>query len=171
MLTFTQTDWGDDTTVAGDALETNFSGLYGIMLVVGGNVTATFTSAAGVFNYLPAAGPAGALSSNTVNPQTTSAGELGGEVLALTLNTDLSSALGNDADFGSLRICNFTDVPSLDGQTVDQFLATANMILGGGSGPFSPSVATAVARRLNNAFVNSAPSTFAQQSLVAGACP
>jgi len=59
----------------------------------------------------------------------------------------------------------------LNGQTVNQFLATANNLLGGDTAPFGASVAAAVAHEVNVAFVNGTPSTFAQASLVNGSCP
>jgi hypothetical protein len=59
----------------------------------------------------------------------------------------------------------------LNGQTIRQFLATANQILGGTPGPFSASTASGVANLLNNAFLDGEPSIFAQVVLVSGACP
>ncbi|MEX2151436.1 MAG: hypothetical protein WD793_14580 [Steroidobacteraceae bacterium] len=153
-------------------LAANFSALYsGTGLVVGGTNTMTFTTSFAVFTYLPAGGTAGALSAILINPQSSSAGVYGGEVVALQLNVDLSSALGNDVSLGDTRICNFAALPSLNDQTVNQFLATANWVLGGGSAAFGPSVANAVANLINTAFAGGTPSTFAQENLVAGNCP
>jgi hypothetical protein len=174
MHTATQNSWGDPSSGAASLLAANFDGVFGASIVIGGTLTATFTDALAVFNYLPATGPAGPLTGNVQDPSTTSSGELGGEVLALQMNVDLSAAsvLASTVSLGSLRICNFSLLPTLNGQTVDQFLATANNLLGsGGSAPFGPSSAAAVARLINGAFVGGAPSTFAQSSLVAGSCP
>lgn len=171
MRTNTQAAWGDPGSSAAALLSANFFSLYGSSLVIGGAATITFTSAGAVFTYLPALGTPGVLTGNLQDPQSTSAGEFGGELLGLQLNADFSSLLANSVALGSLRICNFSLFPSLNGQTVDQFLATANHILGGGSAPFGATEATAVARLINLAFVSGTPSTFAQQSLVAGACP
>ena len=174
MRTFTQIDWGDSQSSAGGLLNVNYNALYGGgILSIGGTFFAAFTTASSVFAYLPQVTPASTLTASVVNPVTTSSGELGGELLALRLNVDFSSAsiISDAVDLGSLRFCNNTDAPALNGQTVNQFLATANNLLGGGGGPFAPSVAATVAREVNNAFVGGIPSTFAQASLVAGACP
>ena len=173
LVTYNQNDWGDSTTAAGVLLNTNFTSFYGSSLVVGGTHTITFTSASSVFSYLPALGTAGVLSGSLQNPTLSSAGELGGEVVALQINVDFSDAdlLANTTPLGDLRFCNFTALPVLNGQTVRQFLATANTILGGGSGPFGPTTAAAVARLINNAFLAGTPSTFAQATLQPGACP
>lgn len=169
MRTFTQPSWGDPAGPAGTLLNANFAGVLGAAVVIGGTFDATLTSAGAVFNYLPATGTAASLTGNVQNPLTTSAGELGGEVLALQINVDFSATnvLPAVVPLGSLRFCNFTDVPSLNGQTVGQFLATANHLLGGGSAPLGHSTVAAIARRVNAAFLDGTPSTFAQASLVA----
>lgn len=171
LRTATQEQWGDPASSAGSILQGNFSSIYVNDLVVGGNFTLTLTTASAVFTLLPSLTPAATLNSNVQDPQTTSAGELATEIVALRLNADFSSLLGNSFDFGSLRICNFSSLAVLNGQTVNQFLATANHILGGGSASFGPTTAATVARNLNAAFANGIPSSFAQASLVAGACP
>jgi len=173
MLTATQIMWGDSGSSASAILSSSFASQYGSALVIGGTHTITFTSATAVFNYLPAVGPAGPLTGSSQNPLTTSSGELGGEVLALRLNVDFSAAnlLSSATPLGGLRFCNFTELPALNGQTVNDFLATANNILGGGSASFGASTAAAVAHLVNGAFVDAAPSTFAQSTLVAGSCP
>jgi hypothetical protein len=173
MLTFTQIAWGDTTSAAAALLNANFVSLYGGNLVIGGTFFAVFTAPAAITTYLPALGTPLSLTASVQNPVTTASGELGGEILALQLNVDFSAAslLGNGVDLGSLRFCNFTEWPGLNGQTVDQFLATANNLLGGGGAPFGTSIAAAVAHEVNGAFVNGTPSTFAQDSLVNGACP
>ena len=172
MITYTQTSWGTPATTAGGLLDANFSTVHGAAVIIGGAFKATFTSAAAVFNYLPATGPAASLTGNVQNPLTTSSGEFAGEVLALQLNVDYSGAslLASIVPLGSLRFCTFADVPSLNGQTVGQFLTTANHVLGGGSAVLDASTIAAVARRINAAFIDGAPSTFAQATLVAGSC-
>ena len=173
MRTYNQNSWGDVTTDAGALLNANFVSVYGSSVVVGGMFTMTFTSASDVFSYLPALGTAGVLTGSLQNPPISSAGEFGGEVLALRLNVDFSAAdlLASSSSLSDLRFCDFAALPSLDGQTVDQFLATANAILGGGSGPFGATTAAGVARLVNNSFVDAEPSSFAQAVLVSGACP
>jgi hypothetical protein len=171
MLTAVQESWGDESSGTVAVLGANFGAVYGgAGVTVGGTNTMTFTSAAAVVAYLPAIGSAGALSGSLINPQSSSSGVLGGQVLALQLNVDFSAVFGNATPLGSLTICNFSLVPSLNGQTVNQFLATANWFLGGGGASFGPTAASSVASLINGAFENGTPSTFAQTNLVAGAC-
>jgi hypothetical protein len=164
MRTAPQDTWESGTPSS--LLMSHFASLYG-SLVIGGTFTATFTSVAAVFTYLPSVGNAAALNANLTNPQTTASGELGGQVLALRLNIDLSTAFGNDLSFGGLRICGFAAVPSVNNMTVEEFLATANWILGGGSAAFGANTAATVANLLNGAFSDGVPSSFAQANLVA----
>jgi hypothetical protein len=167
MLTAIQAAWGDRTTAAGAILDSTFDARYPSALVVGGTLTITFSDSAGVFGYLPATGPAGSLTNSVVDPLSTSSGDLGGEVTALRLNTDYSSTFSNAVPLASLRICNFAALPSINGQTVAQFLATANHILGGGTATMSATAAASVSRQINAAFAGGTPSTFAQANLVA----
>jgi len=152
-------------------LTANFDSVYPTNLVVGSGNLLTFTDAPSVFAYLPATGASGVLTSSIQNPLSTSSGNLGGEVTALKLNIDFSTLLSNTVSLGSLRICNLSSLTSLNGQTVSQFLSTANQILGGVSTAFSPTATASLAQLINTAFVGGAPSTFAQSSLVAGSCP
>jgi hypothetical protein len=172
MVTASQSDWGDGASAAGTTLAANFTSFYGgTGLRIGGTNTMTFTASSAVLTYLPAGGTSGALTGSLSNPLSSSAGEFGGQVLALQLNVDFSSTFGNAVSLGALRICNFSAVPSLNGQTVDEFLTTANWVLGGGSAAFGPTVGAAVANQINNAFASGTPSSFAQTNLVAGNCP
>lgn len=172
MRTATQTVWGDASTSDGATLQASFNTLYPNDLVVGGANSLTLTQPSAVFTYLPAVGTSGALTGDVVDPMSTSSGELGGEIVALQLNVDFSSLFGNDVEFGSLRFCKVASLPALNGQTVDQFLATANHLLGGGSAPFGASTAASVARLLNSAFALGTPSSFAQANLFDTAtCP
>jgi len=170
METASQASWGDPATTAGSLLNFNFDSLYPSDLIVGGTNTMRFTNAAAVYGYLPASGSASILTSSLLDPVTTSSGELGGEVVGLKLNVDFSATFGNAVSLGDLRICNFASLPGLNGTTVNEFLAVANHLLGGGSATISPTSAAAVARFINGAFVGGSPSTFAQSNLVAGAC-
>src|SRR5439155_1288867 len=70
---------------------------------------------------------------------------------------------------GSLLICGVTNIPQ--GQTVSQFLAAAQLLLGGGTAAYAPVVADSVASDINSAFSGGAPSTFAQEHLFVGSCP
>jgi hypothetical protein len=74
------------------------------------------------------------LTSNLVDPLTTSAGDFAGQVLALKLNVDLNDAgvLGGTSmpvHFGDLYIVH-TGNPGLDDQTVRAILGVANSWVG-----------------------------------------
>jgi hypothetical protein len=106
----------------------------------------TFTTAASVKNFLPQGGPPGALTSSATNPTAgTSAGVFAGQVLALQLNVDLKG-------FGSLVLSGTGT--SLDGKTVTQVLAAANLALAGGALPagFTYSSLNDLVDLLNNSF-------------------
>ena len=171
IVTYSQTEWGSSTSTASALLGTSFSSLYGSSFTVGGARTITFTSAGAVVAYLPDTGPPGSLTSSLVDPTSSSGGELAGEVTALQINVDFSSAdlLSSVSPLGELSFCN-TGLASLDGQTVNQFLTDANTLLGGGGGTFTVSVTAGIARAVNTAFAGGTPSSFAQASLVNGPC-
>lgn len=85
----------------------------------------TFLSAAGA--YLPAGGPAAALTGDLTNPVSSSAGVFGGQVLALQLNVDFSAAgitAGGRGPVGALDVCETGT--ALDGATIAGVLAAAN---------------------------------------------
>ena len=113
MLTYSQSDWGDASSNGGSLLLSQFVNMYGSSLTVGGTATITFTRAAGIFNYLPATGPASILTGNYVDPVLTPSNQLGGEVLALQLNVDFSDSdlLTSYAPVGDLVFNNFDAVP------------------------------------------------------------
>jgi hypothetical protein len=174
LVTYDQNDWGDGTSAAGSLLAANFDSIFPADLVVGDAITARFTSATAVFNYLPASGVIGPLTNNSTDPTTTSSGEFGGHVVALTINVEFSDAdlLANTTALGDLRICDFNVISAVNGMTVRQFLTLANFILGGGTGAeIDADEASAVAFLINNSFVGGSPSTFAQDHLQPGPCP
>jgi hypothetical protein len=180
MLTFNQTQWGDPASAAGALLVNNYSTVYagtGNLLEVGiagaGGFSMAFTTDAAVSSYLPSAGGFAALTSDLVDPTSSSSGVYGGEVVALKLNIDFSAAgaLVGTSHLGDLRICGFAPLPLVNNMTVSQFLAIANHLLGGGSASLSIAQATSMAAIINSAFLDGSPSVFAQDNLVAGACP
>jgi hypothetical protein len=85
------------------------------------------------------------------------------------LNTDFSRAglLPGTVPFGDLTVCGVAGITNM---SVDAFLATANAVLGGGSGPPVPVLAP-VAVQLNAAFFEGSPTVWAQEHLVIGPCP
>ena len=118
-------------------LAANFASIYPNGVEVGipgdGGFSMKFTTAAAVQNYLPAGGSANKLTADLTNPTSTSAGQFGGQVLALKLNIALSDAGATDAGFGDLYYCEPNS--SLNGQTVRQILAAAEIAIGGGALP------------------------------------
>lgn len=172
MLTHSQNSYGTSTAAGAALLGIRFGSVYPSGLIVGGTNTMSFSSAAALVNYLPATGTPSGLTAILNNPLTSSSGQLGGEVAALQLNVDFSDAgwLTSAVPLGTLYFCNFTAVPQLNGQTVEQFLTTANWVLGGRSASLSADHISAVANAVNNAFAGGAPSAFAQSSLQAGTC-
>ena len=97
-----------------------------------------FTGASELLSYLPAVGADGPLTSDLLNPTSTSSGAFGGEVTALKLNIDFSDAgvlPGNlGIPFGDLVLENFSggQLSPLNDLTVRQFSAGVNNLLGGG---------------------------------------
>jgi hypothetical protein len=131
-------------------------------------------TASGVFSYLPQVGPPGALNADLIDSSSSSSGAFGGDIAALALNVAASDAhlfsMSTSIAFGNLYICNLS--PVVDGQTVRQFLATANILLGGGTvSGLSPDTADSLTMFLNAAFAGGMPSTFAQEHLFVGVCP
>lgn len=171
---YTQGGWGSKPNGynPGSILAAGFSAIYLTGVEVGILGTAgfsmRFTSAAAVDKYLPAGKTAGALTSDLANPTSSSAGVFGGQVLALRLNLDFGAAGaigGTDGPVGKLILQN-TDA-ALDGKTVQEVLALANTALGGGpllEGTSYPSL-NDVVTKLNEAFDNCSPSTWAQSHL------
>ena len=164
FVTFLQDEWGDGalSTTASERLAAHFTDIYGTLgyAEVGTNGSGGFsillTSASAIFSYLPASGASAALLADLVDPTSTPAGIFGGEVLALRLNVDFSDAgytLGSlGIPFGDLVIQNYSPIPQVNGLTVRQVLAQANMLLGGGATGYSIIDANALVVSLNSSF-------------------
>jgi hypothetical protein len=186
LITYRQSDWGSDSpNPARQLLIDSYADVYpsgllevGISGPAPGEYALIFLGAspASLLNYLPAfSGTPGALLGDVVNPTGfTPAGPFGGEVTALRLNVDFSDAglLGGTApvSFGDLRICAYSEVPQINGQTVGEFLATASTLLGGGAAGLTVLEAYGLAFDINEAFFVG-PHPFAQEHLVNGPCP
>jgi hypothetical protein len=177
LVTHTQVAWGTSGSPAATLLSSNFfsiytSGLVEIGLAGAAGFSAVFTSPSSIVTYLPASGALGPLTNDLIDPSSTASGAFGGEVLALTLNVDFSALTGGTSGIalGGLRICGVTPT-ALNDLTVASFLALANTLLGGGTSGVSITDVTVVAAEINNAFTAGAPSTWAQDHLVNGACP
>jgi hypothetical protein len=110
---------------------------------------AKWTSAAAVAAFLPAGSTPGHLTSDLVDQIETPAGVLAGQILALVLNREYSCA-GVFADLGLAPsgVCygDYVIPSSCDGKfgglTVDQFLAVANLAVGGKVNALNPYHAT-----------------------------
>jgi len=105
----------------------------------------TFSSAAAVGNFLPQGGPPGTLTASATDPTGSTAGVFAGQVLALSLNVQLKQ-------FGTAVLTGTGT--SLDGKTVTQILAAANLALSGGALPsgFTISSLNNLVDLLNNSF-------------------
>ena len=159
--TVTQGGWGAPAhgNNPGTFLNSKFSTVFPSGVTIGGTFHLLFTSADAIRAFLPQGGPPAALTSSATNPTTrTSAGVFAGQVLALQLNVDLEG-------FGSLVLTGTGT--SLDGKTVAQILASANIALGGGALPagFTFSSLNDLIDNLNSAFDGCVPDAFATAHL------
>lgn len=176
LTTYGAAAWPTDANAI-SILANNFGSVYsatGGTLQVGVGFSIFFTSATALIHYLPATGAPGPLDSDLVDPTTTASGALGGEVVALRLNVNFADAgLVPDpsgVNFGNLSMCGLT-ASSLNGLSVRQFLAGAEVVLGGGSAAFGINDIDLVIDSLNTAFSSGTATTFAQAHVVNGTCP
>lgn len=183
LTTYGQTNWGA-TPAPGNAaalLVANYNSVYastfGVVRVglPGTGFSMTFTGSTAVLAYLPAGGTPAALTSNLVNPTSSSSGSFGGDVTALRLNIDFSDAGvlagASGLQFGNLRLCGLTATPALNGLTVRELSAVANTLLGGGSAAYPIATVAPVLVQLNGAFGAGSVTAWAQDHVVNGACP
>jgi hypothetical protein len=141
--------------------------------------TQVVTAPENIQAYLPASGPAGALTADLTNPTDSSSGVFGGQVLTLKINVAESGAAnGTPAGFGDLYYCNAGS--SLNGMTVRQILAVMETALGGGALPDGYSIKgengslslNDLADNLNvNSFHQCKVGSFATQYLSRTSCP
>lgn len=156
--TFTQGGWGSPSnSTPGGIRDAHFNAVFPTGAVMGGNFTASYSSATAVKNFLPQGGPSAAFNANYTNPTSTSAGVLGGQVMALLLNVKYDEAgyLGtNPLKLKDLVITS----GAFSGKTVSELLYWANIVIGGGTSPYSytdiNSAATAVNENFDNGTVN-----------------
>ncbi len=117
------------------------------------------TSSAAVEDFLPQGGPASKLTMNHVDPTTSEAGVLAGQVCAVSLSVGFDLA---DPDFCKspvlLKNLIFKDPGNeenpFNGMTVEQILAIANVILSGLSQPYSYSLINDAVSKINENFVD-----------------
>ncbi|MCE5239350.1 hypothetical protein LLH23_12785 [bacterium] len=139
--TYTQGGWGAKPAGnnAGMLLHTYFSQIYGSAgLVVGGTYTITLSNAWAVTNFLPSGGTPKPLNQSYTDPRgKTTAGVLAGQVVAMKLNVDFSTAGITAPGLGALKIQSGT----YQGWTVAQLLGLAQAVLGGDTSGLLGSVA------------------------------
>ncbi|MBN8545883.1 MAG: choice-of-anchor A family protein [Ignavibacteria bacterium] len=154
FMTYTQGGWGSPSnSTPGGIRDAYFNAVFPSGAVMGGNFTASFTSASAVKDFLPQGGTSAAFNANYSNPTSTSAGVLGGQVMALLLNVKYDEAgyLGtNPLKLKDLVITTGT----FAGKTVSEFLAIANTKIGGGSSPYTFSQINDAATSINENFDN-----------------
>ncbi len=134
FTTYTQGGWGQDRCRGGNVgciRDTWFGTVFPGGLIIGGGFTLTLSNSAAVAALLPTGGTPGVFTQNYVNPTSTSAGVLTGQLVSVAI------AVG----FGDFGVPGFGDLGSLviasgpfAGWTVDQLLALANAVIGGNLG-------------------------------------
>ena len=142
-----------------------------------GGFVIDFSSGDALLSFLPSSGPGGAvgaLNASLTDPTSTSAGGFAGEVVALRLNIDYSDAgivtspiFGGTVAhppgiaFGDLIYTGFTgSLSGVNGLTVRQVSAIANVLLGGGAEPFSIADFNVFLDGTNNAFIGGYANNF-----------
>ena len=156
--TFTMGGWGSDcprsqagrpgSTQPGCVRDHYFDEVFpdGVMIgdTAGAGYGAVWTSPAAVAAFLPDGATPGVLTEDLLNPTSTPAGVLGGQVLALKLNRGFSCAgifddLGVTTAgtcYGELMIP--ADCGAFAGLTVDEFLAVADQVIAGDPDALEP---------------------------------
>jgi len=186
METFSQYDWGSVQSVpmvspnanAATLLSQYFVEIYnppfGVLDVgVEGpdGFTIDFDSAQSISDFLPQSGPPGQLDADLADPKTTASGVFGGAVTALRLNVDLYDAgilsYAPSLRFGDLTLHDLSAFPTLNGLTVRQFEHLGEIVLGGGTSPYSIADLSALTDQVGLAFGLGRPSQFAQDHLSA----
>jgi hypothetical protein len=185
FVTYTEGEWSSGG-VAAPLLAADYDSVYqGTVgdLIVGvtgtpGQFFLELQSSGAVLGFIPTSGQASALTTNLLDPTTSQTGVFGGDVVALALDVDFSSAGflrgTSKIPFGDLVLVNFGPASSpnsvnplteLNGLTVNQFLGLANTCLGGGSCALGIDNANEIAIDLQVAFNEGTPSTFADDHL------
>lgn len=157
--TFTQGGWGSRAhgNNPGVYRDANFSSAFPDGVVIGlpgANYLTTFTSAGAVENFLPTGSTPLPFTQDHLDPITTEAGVLAGQVLALTLNVVFDLADVNFApSVDNLKNYIIHDSTiSCDGMTVQEVLDEANSILGGSGSDLTPSQINECASWVNEKF-------------------
>jgi hypothetical protein len=161
FTTYTQGGWGASPSGnnPGALLASKFATVYpGGSVNIGGTNRLTFTSAGAIVTFLPQGGTPGVLTASATNPTSSSAGVFAGQVLALRLNVDFSTAGVTKVGLASKKIVS----GKLAGATVAQVLTLANSVIGGSTAWLPAGVSlsdlNAVVDAINNNYDNGTPS-------------
>jgi len=175
-ISYDQNIWGADPSDGPPALllAQHFFDVFTSGFELGGMFVMDFSSADALLTYLPQSGAPGALNASLTDPTSSSSGIFGGQVAALRLNIDFADA-GYTAGsatvkYGDLTLCNLVTTPGLDGSSLRQLQTVVNTALGGGATPYPIADLSNLVNQVNSAFEGGFASTFAQLSLVNGAC-
>jgi hypothetical protein len=184
FTTYTQSDWHTGfSTLLHDWYNTIFISAGGVLTIGVAGVdchTTTeylieFGSAQSVSDFLPQSGAPGVLTGCLADPTSSSAGAFAADVLALQLDVDFADAgyltASSGLKFGDLTICGLTSDSDLNGQTIRQFLATANTALGAGGHVDSIADLDSISTEITGSFSIATPTDWAQAHLQPGTCP
>lgn len=136
--------------------DANFASAFPGGLVIGSLNTLTLTSSAAIEGFLPQGGTPGPLTQGHIDPSSTEAGVLAGQLVAATLSAAFDL---RDPAFGASST-NLLDLRVIDptsacyGWTVEDVLAGGNQILGGEAGSLTASQINACLTLVNEAFVD-----------------
>jgi hypothetical protein len=142
---------GQSSTNIGCYLNQNFNSVFpnGITIGCASGFELNLSTEKNVMNFLPAVGIPGALSKNYTNPNTSSAGELAGQLVALTLNVGFDNFDNNFAP-STIKLKDKVIISSVfPRMTVTQFLMVANQVVGGCRSDFSFSAVNEMAKKIN----------------------
>ena len=133
-------------------LVANFAAKFPTGLTIGGAKTIKFNSAAAIQAFLPSEGAAKALTGNLTNPTSkTFNNALASQTVALTLTL----AFDADSNFSSSFISLGSRVIRTGvfaGKTVNELLALANTVLGGGASSYKPAQISEALDAINKSF-------------------
>jgi hypothetical protein len=178
IVTYGQVDWGENSDAI-SLLQTGFATAFastGGALFVGGthfmevDAPDSLYSHSSLVGYLPANGVAAPLNASVIDPETTSSGVFGGDVVALQLDVAFSAAgllaHHSGVPFGNMVLTGFTgNLAGLNNITVSELLATANAILGGDSTAYLPTDIDPIVASVGDAFNEGVESDFANAHL------
>ncbi len=154
--TQTQGGWGSEPNGnnPGMYLATNFETAFPNGITIGcATNSLTFTSSVAIMNFLPQGGTPTVLSTTETNPTTVN-NVLAGQILALAISLGFDNAIESySSSANSLGNLIIGSGP-FQGQTVAQFFAVANDVLGGCSSAYSASDINATASAINENFVD-----------------